>query len=375
MSKILKLCALLAITTHVKAIPIFDYPGGLFEGDILGPIPQVTRAGVINPAKSATFPYQFASTFPSDYQPLFQSAVNHLVGRTCIRLKPRQSEVDFLDVNQLNACSSNIGRIGGGQWLSLANGCNHFGIFVHEIIHAIGFYHEQSRTDRDNYVTINWGNIGTGAEGNFQSYDASQVSPFWGVLRLLEYNALWEQRLHTNNAMVRSATLRFGRNFKIEWSKSIQQRFLRQFVRWLGFRKIFEVKVEKLYLDVKYGVANEGQDILTWDWLNSNNQKWTVDWAAFNDQSLGSKLWTWAQTSGSVKLMDENQANAGVIIWGENGGPNQYWIATQITGSTYTIKNKFSGRCLSNNGADRATCATCDSSNLRQRWQIYTAVP
>lgn len=84
---------------------------------------------------------------------------------------------------------------------------------------------------------------------------------------------------------------------------------------------------------------------------------------------------------------------------GENGGSNQYWIATHITGSTYTIKNKMSGRCLSNNGLgtrynydfvwklslivfifacisnDKASCAACNSSNLRQRWQIYAAVP
>lgn len=37
--------------------------------------------------------------------------------------------------------------------------------------------------------------------------------------------------------------------------------------------------------------------------------------AAFTDQSLGSQLWTWGQTGGNVKMMDEDQSNAGVNIW------------------------------------------------------------
>ena len=62
-------------------------------------------------------------------------------------------------------CWSGVGREfwkNGFQEISLGSGCIRKGIMMHEILHALGFRHEQSRYDRDKYVEVFWENIKQG---------------------------------------------------------------------------------------------------------------------------------------------------------------------------------------------------------------------
>lgn len=63
-------------------------------------------------------------------------------------------------------CSSQVGRIGGMQRVTLGDGCIYPGIVMHELMHTVGFWHEQSRWDRDEHVRVNYENIQPGKPEN-----------------------------------------------------------------------------------------------------------------------------------------------------------------------------------------------------------------
>ncbi|TMS37334.1 hypothetical protein L596_004287 [Steinernema carpocapsae] len=126
--------------------------------------------------KNGRIPYTISSQYSSYSRSMIASAMEEYHGQTCIKWVPKESsDSDYIHIYPDRGCYSMVGRTGGQQRLSLGSGCIQKGIIIHEMMHAVGFFHEQSRTDRDSYITILWNNIMQGMHNQFEKYGQGTI--------------------------------------------------------------------------------------------------------------------------------------------------------------------------------------------------------
>jgi len=167
--------------------------GELLEGDI---IPHEDESAFddieINPMNAVRDPrrkwpngvmrYRLSSAYSSSQVRKIEDGIRDLIERTrvrgnkCIDIRKRSGQSAYVNVEKGSGCSSYVGMTGNRQRLSLADGCFSHGTIMHEFLHAFGFHHEQSRSDRDDWVTIDLGNVVRGMEGNFRRRSSSEVT-------------------------------------------------------------------------------------------------------------------------------------------------------------------------------------------------------
>ncbi|KRX13477.1 Zinc metalloproteinase nas-4 [Trichinella nelsoni] len=117
-------------------------------------------------------PYILSDKYGKKSRKVIARAMQMIQEQTCIRFVPNKKHKyrDYVYIEPIDGCYSYIGRVGGEQPLSLTSNCIQEGVIIHELLHALGFIHEQSRSDRDKYVRVLWQNILPGMESEFEKY-------------------------------------------------------------------------------------------------------------------------------------------------------------------------------------------------------------
>ena len=154
--------------------------------------------GTFRPQKSllwetADIPFGFAQGFP-------ENRVKEII--LTLEEISQQTAVNFYIVDSANLpkdyimfipsedkCASYLGRIGGQQPIFLKEDCGPKEI-RHEALHALGFVHEQSRKDRDQYVKINWENIKEGFENQFDIVPDVYLEHYRGFVFSFDYESV-----------------------------------------------------------------------------------------------------------------------------------------------------------------------------------------
>jgi hypothetical protein len=103
-------------------------------------------------------PYDFdQNTTPEDRAAIRQS-MDALEAVAAVRFVSRSVQTNYLHIADSDSNNSQVGMTGGSQPVNIYNWDYEF-IMCHELMHALGVWHEQSRPDRDQFVIVNLENV------------------------------------------------------------------------------------------------------------------------------------------------------------------------------------------------------------------------
>ncbi|XP_035986200.1 dorsal-ventral patterning tolloid-like protein 1 [Fundulus heteroclitus] len=152
------------VSANASAETLEDEEENLIEeGDIIA---REDRNAVNVVWSNAIVPYEINPNVGSRVAEI-QEAFRMISAPTCIRFVEHTNELNYISIRDGKGCASPVGVSGGSQSIYFAQSCS-VGNLVHELIHALGLYHEHTRDDRDQYITINWPSVVPDKKGNFK---------------------------------------------------------------------------------------------------------------------------------------------------------------------------------------------------------------
>jgi len=168
----------------------------LVEGDLMMPVEVARGRATYDSHKwpNGVVPYVFHASVNTTNMNRTLAAMAEWESVSGLKFVARTNQsnyIEFFNSGSINGLPtgnwSYVGMIGGRQYISIYNWDYKY-VIMHEIAHALSFWHEQSRPDRDQYVTIKWANITNGTESNFAISNNANTKGSYDFESIMHYD-------------------------------------------------------------------------------------------------------------------------------------------------------------------------------------------
>lgn len=168
-------------------------PGHYISGCVQLPLYQPRGPYNQFPWPLGIIPFEYDGNVTQANRTLFNAAMAEVESYCGVSFVPRQGfHTSWLHIQNSTSNNAPIGLGPGQRVVNILNWNVHY-IMVHELFHVLGIYHEQSRTDRDSFVTINTARISQTAcngpcNSNFNIENDSLTVGIYNFSSFMHYN-------------------------------------------------------------------------------------------------------------------------------------------------------------------------------------------
>jgi hypothetical protein len=178
---------------------------------------------------------------------------------------PRTNQANYVRVIDAPGNSSPVGMIGNEQLVRIASWDDRF-IIAHELGHCLGYFHEQSRQDRNTYVTIMPQNVQGGGQGsifvnNFSIEGGSNAYGPYDFDSIMHYDKCAFSTAcppgTTCNCPAGTETILVNEPWRAQWQDAIGQRTRISYMDRIGMRCVYSYPGDR-FLDLTWGGPQNG---------------------------------------------------------------------------------------------------------------------